>query len=854
MRTGFRSSSLGVRQTSSGLIGASAAGPYHFAKNNHGDALPVPARAINRWIGDSVERRALSRVLSAAAVDINYIHEPQDGQTWGLILGLPADLAEVVGTRREVLLWGSTHAKAQARDLENALAFMALHELRLAQDLLVLITADREGAAVYDEATAHLPLGIVTITTSDLRNFTPFGAGTFGDAIRSRLFVRDLYDLRQAVTRTADFFGRSDLLSRIERDIGAGQTHVGIFGLRKIGKTSFINRLRENLRAHGRGLIAHVDLQRSTAINPSPEYLLWHLGEMLADGNRRVRNVPGLRLLGKYETFSDIPSKETIFELFDHDVRLVIQRTGMSVILILDEIERIYPASESSPWASNFTRLWQLLRGLDQENPGGLSFVISGTNPRCVEQHEIFGEDNPVYNYFSIHYLGPLARAEVAELLSSYGKKMGLQWSSSSVARTFEDTGGHPALLRSYASMVHQRSYPRLREVLVTADETREVANLFLTKQGPLLAQVVAILKDQYTDEFEILLTLAEGRVNEFREMARAFPEDTAHLIGYGICGEPARSTRLSSALLHTYLQRRRSSEEAATQLADASLIGETVDQRYLVESIISASGGYADVYLARSADHAQSDGPSSEYALKVLRYGQLSLVEREVEVLQRFKHPNIVQFLGSGVLEDGRVYLAMEYLQGTLLRSYCEAATRPTEHTLMSWAVSLLDALVLIHPKDSEIRAMRSSRSFDGDLQTLLEARYGYIHRDIKPENIVVTRRGPVLIDFNISVTVSSPVLTTSATPGYLPLELVGASWSPRIDLFQLGVTLLQVASGDMLTVSNRDDLVEVMQSSVSPRVSEYLRRLIDTSSSGYQSAYTARRDAQRVLDHVGR
>ena len=49
--------------------------------------------------------------------------------------------------------------------------------------------------------------------------------------------------------------------------------------------------------------------------------------------------------------------------------------------------------------------------------------------------------------------------------------------------------------------------------------------------------------------------------------------------------------------------------------------------------------------------------------------------------------------------------------------------------------------------------------------------ARHGKIHRDIKPENIVLTAdRGPVLIDFNISVSANDPMMTVTHTPGYLP------------------------------------------------------------------------------------
>jgi serine/threonine-protein kinase len=228
-------------------------------------------------------------------------------------------------------------------------------------------------------------------------------------------------------------------------------------------------------------------------------------------------------------------------------------------------------------------------------------------------------------------------------------------------------------------------------------------------------------------------------------------------------------------------------------------------------------------------------------------------VLEREVEVLQNFEHANIVQFIDSGRLDNGAVYLAMEYLDGQTLRAYCEAATRPSEHRLMTWMTALLDALVHIHPKESQLRRLRAESGTEETLQQLLESRYGYVHRDIKPENVIISPRGPVLVDFNISSRVSVPVETVSATPGYLPPELIGTSWSPRVDIYQLGVTMLQAAAGDALVEENRDDLILVMRSTVSPKTAVFIERMIDTSPGGYQTAFTARRDAQKILDQLG-
>ena len=72
---------------------------------------------------------------------------------------------------------------------------------------------------------------------------------------------------------------------------------------------------------------------------------------------------------------------------------------------------------------------------------------------------------------------------------------MGLTWTDSVVQRAYEDTGGHPGLLRTYASMMHVRSHPRTRVETPKVEDAREVASSFLVSQGPLLAQVVAILR-----------------------------------------------------------------------------------------------------------------------------------------------------------------------------------------------------------------------------------------------------------------------------------------------------------------------------------------------------------------------
>jgi Protein tyrosine and serine/threonine kinase/Protein kinase domain len=811
--------------------------------------MSVEEKFLRRWQAVDDRRALVCESLRAAGIEIDHIHETDDLLTWGLFVSLPQSMAELFATRREILVWATFKKSSPTRALQAAFDLLSRERVRLGRDVLITFCLNSTVARDLNDATKDVYTTVAALPESALHNCRPQGSTELIDLLRPRLYSRDLYDHKLPVTRPNDFFGRNVLVDSLRREVRSGQSHIGIFGLRKIGKTSLVNRLGTALRSDGAALVAHIDLQRVAAINPSASYVLWHIGEALYDDNRTLQRSFQRRLFGHHDLFTDIPNPEHVWELFDHDIRLLMSLQSSPIVIMLDEIERIFPTSPGSMWAKDFVRLWQLLRGIDQENPGSLKFVISGTNPRCVEDHAIFGTDNPIYNYFKISYLGPLEEREGVELLSSYGRRMGLNWSANAMQRALADTGGHPAILRTYASMMHRKFTPRSESVTPDDDDAQEVAHNFLIHEGPLLAQIVAILEDQYNDEFMILNALAQGYVQEFRELAREFPEDTAHLMGYGLCGNPMQATHLNIRLLQTYLQERAQAQAKADLASKPDFVGQVIDDEYEVLSLISGSGGFADVYKA--AYHGASPTERGEFAaIKILRDGHLSTLEREVETLQDIEHPNIVKVLGSGRLPSGRVYMAMEYLEGQTLRAFCTASAKPTERKLLSWAVDLLDALYHMHPKTSLIREIRAKRARgEKNLQDLLTARYGYVHRDIKPENIIVTSRGPVLIDFNISSKASSPAVTISATPGYLPNPPVGNVWSPTVDLYALGLTLLQAAAGASFRDGNKNDLLVMAGGVCGPRTMDVLRGLLGEDPGGFKTAFTARRAAKAAL-----
>ncbi|WP_405388471.1 protein kinase [Streptomyces sp. NBC_01102] len=804
--------------------------------------MAIDEKRITDFLQQSDLRSRVATVLRAAGFIIVWVKEEANGSRWALYLKLPGTLRQSFGTAREVLVWAVQSAEFQARTITQAAEVILQERPRLCEDFSIVITHDPNTQQHAMETAETLDTIFLGFSVSEFSQFKPYGEKDFIASLKNRLYSRDLYDLPSAVHRSEDFFGRKVIVKEIVTRLRSGGGHVGIFGLRKIGKTSLMYRLQTALRNDDAVYVAHVDVERIDAIKQTAEHLLWNLGESIYDSHRQIRRVEGFQLFGQYRLFSAIPDASHVFELFDHDMRLLFSQRKRKLVLMFDEIELLSPIAPGSQWGNAFVRAWRLLRGLDQQYPDRLSFFVTGTNPSIFERNSIEGVESPVYNYFSISYLKPLPAEDVRSLLVDLGQRMGLIWRPEAVERVFSATGGHPALVRALASLVH-RSIPRLEaEAIVTAEHVRGAVDSFFTERSSLLSQVVAILEEQYPNEYFLLELLAEARLGEYREYAEAFPSDTAHLTGYGLCEALQQCTKIEIELVQTSLQRRVKQKAAASPHASHGLRPGEVLSGYEVVAVIGHPGGFASVYSARS--------PHGELvALKVFKNSLLSALQRELAPLQGINHDSVVKVLDHGTSDGGVVFMVMELLTGCTLRDYCTRSTRASESEAITWLTQLLSAMVAFHPDDDRVRQLRALSEITQEQMNELElARHGFVHRDVKPENIMITARGAVLIDFNISVRAATDVVTRSMTDGYMPPEGLGNVWSPELDIYQLGLSVLQAVLGVEGQPTNVPDLREMARRDLNPGLAALLNKMTapvpaDRFTTAAQALSSARR-----------
>jgi serine/threonine protein kinase len=194
----------------------------------------------------------------------------------------------------------------------------------------------------------------------------------------------------------------------------------------------------------------------------------------------------------------------------------------------------------------------------------------------------------------------------------------------------------------------------------------------------------------------------------------------------------------------------------------------------YEIEGTLG-EGGMGGVYRARDATLGRP------VALKLIRSQSLSAEGRErflreARACSAINHPNIVTVYAAGE-DNGRPYLAMEFLEGQTLREIIEEGPVPWEKALR-WAVDLLDALGRLHQE-------------------------GIVHRDLKPENILITSEGRVkLMDFGIAHMGSAKTLTQAGTSlgtaHYMsPEQAAGRQVDARSDLFSIASVIYEMLTG---------------------------------------------------------
>ena len=150
----------------------------------------------------------------------------------------------------------------------------------------------------------------------------------------------------------------------------------------------------------------------------------------------------------------------------------------------------------------------------------------------------------------------------------------------------------------------------------------------------------------------------------------------------------------------------------------------------------------------------------------------------REAKSAAKLNHPNIVTVYDAGE-QDGRYYIAMEYVDGTTLKEIVRRRGAISPTGVLHVMLQMCDALDFAHKQK-------------------------VIHRDVKTANTMWTREKKAkIMDFGLAKVVEevrNHTTLVSGTPYYMsPEQTLGKNVDHRTDLYSLGVTLFELATGTL-------------------------------------------------------
>jgi serine/threonine-protein kinase len=201
-------------------------------------------------------------------------------------------------------------------------------------------------------------------------------------------------------------------------------------------------------------------------------------------------------------------------------------------------------------------------------------------------------------------------------------------------------------------------------------------------------------------------------------------------------------------------------------------------------------SGGMGAVYKALQPEMNRMVGVKILHPKLANRKDLVSRFRREARALSQLTHPNTVKVFLYGELEDGSLYIIMEFLEGKNLNQTVRADGPFSPERALPILVQVCGALDEAH-------------------------RAGIIHRDMKPENIFLVQSGtlhdfPKVLDFGLAkvgerqMRPGSVILTQEGmvfgTPEFMsPEQAQGKPLTSSSDIYSLAIILYEVLTGKL-------------------------------------------------------
>jgi hypothetical protein len=511
-------------------------------KNRKVESKLVPSVNPNKLL-----QRMVGTIRSAATglfTSPTEIFVSRDKGLYAYLIGkLSKRMATTLSVDREVLILFTSFEDQQQRTIKIARELIIESNGRLESSVAVIVHNDPNGNTKLKSWGRSLGLSVLPIY---IRN-CPSKPTELERLLSHELFSHDPFDVTGPVSDDDNFFGRRNEAQDLARKLLTAQIR-SCLGIRKIGKTSVINRIISDLRSHHDCYCAMVDCSKDEIWSLSASGLM----SALAASIKAAKSSPD-RYAMATPTDASVSLAEAARAVLEE-----IKTSGKPVIFFIDEMDYITPGSPTAAhWRTDFNSFWRNIRSIYQEAArdfGHMSMLIGGVSSKWFSVESIDGIENAALALIPEEYLSPLPRGATISMIKKVARSAGLVFSEECCDTVAAACGDMPYWVRKACSYIH-RQIEGSRPLTLEESQTIKLVNEFIKAEGATIAQVAVSHLFRVFPELELpaLKRAGDQRAEINKRLANI-------LENYGIISAPGKirtETTMIAAGLQLYQEQK---------------------------------------------------------------------------------------------------------------------------------------------------------------------------------------------------------------------------------------------------------------------------------------------------------
>lgn len=468
-------------------------------------------------------------------------------------------LAKIFSTDREVLVLITNFKDQQQRTIQALKTQLSDSQGRLEATLAIVVHGDSDGNRKLKNWGREQGLSILPVFARDEMS----DPASFERDLLQDFFSNDPFDVTGPVSDDARFFGRRAEALDIARQLRSGQIRSSL-GIRKIGKTSILNRILHEARTHQDCVCVMLDCSKDDVWEQNAAQLLHAIAESVSSAAASSpKYAEAVRTRNARATMTDARSS----------LLSAIETINETVIIFFDEVDYITPGSPTAKeaWTNEFNPFWRNLRVVFQECARlekKLSLFACGVSSKWFKEESINGIENAVLAFIPDEYLSPLAPNASTAMIRSTSKVAGLSFDDATAEWIGNACGNMPYWTRKACSHIHRHVDVLDRPCTVPKETVERLIHDFVEVEGAAIAEVA--LNHLFRVHPEVYIPakmVLDGKT------CSKFDPIVSTLLRYGVLQEKSGKIQLGSMMIEEGLKLYEA--KRASAVASASVVTE---------------------------------------------------------------------------------------------------------------------------------------------------------------------------------------------------------------------------------------------------------------------------------------